>query len=85
MRVCELTGKRANMAYNVSHANNKTKKRQSPNIQVKRVFLQEEGRFIRLHISTRSIRTINQIGLRDFCKKNGVDYDALVKEKTKRG
>jgi len=85
MRVCELTGKRANIANNVSHAHNKSKKRQSPNIQVKRIFLPEEGRYIRLHLSTRAIRTINQVGLPAFCKKNKIDYAALVKDKTKRG
>ena len=85
MRVCELSGKRANMANSVSHANNKTKKRQSPNIQVKRVYLQEEERYIRLHLSTRTIRTINAVGLREYCKKNAINYEALVKAKTKRG
>lgn len=84
MRVCELTGKRANIANNVSHANNKTKKRQSPNIQGKRIFLPEEGRSIRLHLSTRAIRSINQVGLRAFCDKQGIDYAALVKAKSKR-
>ena len=85
MRVCELSGKRANIANNVSHAHNKTKKRQSPNIQVKRIFLPEEGRYIRLHLSTRTIRTINQVGLAAYCKKNKIDFNALVKDKTKRG
>jgi len=84
MRVCELTGKRANIGYNVSHANNKTKKRQNPNIQGKRIWLPELGRHIKLSLSTRAIRSINRLGLREFCKKLGVDYEALVREKTSR-
>ena len=85
MRVCELSGKRANIANNVSHANNKTKKRQSPNIQAKRIFIAEEGRYIRLHLSTRTIRTINQVGLPAYCRKNNINFATLVKNKTKRG
>ncbi|MFT7582702.1 MAG: large subunit ribosomal protein L28, partial [Myxococcota bacterium] len=46
MRQCELTGKKANIANNVSHAHNKTKKRQNPNIQTKRIFVPEKGRHI---------------------------------------
>ena len=81
MRVCELTGKRRNVANNVSHAHNKTKKIQNPNIQWKRVFIPTEGRSIRLRLSTRVIRTINKIGLEETCKKLGVNYDALVAAK----
>ena len=81
MRVCDLTGKRRNVANNVSHAHNKSKKIQLPNIQWKRVFLPEHGRSIRLRLSTRAIRTINRIGLQATCAKHGVDYDRLVEAK----
>jgi large subunit ribosomal protein L28 len=81
MRVCELTGKRRNVANNVSHAHNKTKKTQRPNIQRKRIFLPEEGRHIKLRLSTRAIRTINRIGLKDYCKKLKIDYAKLVASK----
>lgn len=83
MRVCELTGKRVNVAFNVSHANNKTKKRQNPNIQSKRVFLPEEGRYVRLSLSTRAIRSLNRMTLEDYCKKLGVDYAKLLKDHTR--
>ena len=81
MRVCELTGKRRNVANNVSHAHNKSKTRQHPNIQSKRIFLPEEGRFIKMRLSTSAIRTINRIGLKDYCKKLKVDYDKLIASK----
>lgn len=78
MRVCELTGKRRNAGNNVSHAHNKTKMVQQPNIQKKRIFLPEEGRYIKLSIATSAIRSINKMGLRAFCKRLGVDYQKLV-------
>ena len=84
MRVCELTGKRRNVANNVSHAHNKTKKVQNPNLQWKRVFLPEEGRHIRMRLSTRAIRNINRMGLKAYCRRLGVDYAALVAAKTNR-
>lgn len=81
MRVCELTGKRRNVANNVSHAHNKTKKIQNPNLQWKRIFIPEAGSSIRMRLSTRAIRSINRIGLEAYCGKLGVDYQALVASK----
>lgn len=48
---------------NVSHANNKTKRRFYPNLQVKRFFLAEENKWITLKVSASGIRTINKLGL----------------------
>lgn len=81
MRMCELTGKRRNVANNVSHAHNKTKKVQQPNLQWKRIFLPDRDRTIRMRLSTRAIRGINRMGLEAYCGKLGVDYEALVKSK----
>ena len=74
MRVCELTGKRRQVGYSVSHAHNKNKKIQQPNIHRKRIFLPEEKRWIKLTLSTRAIRTINKIGL----KRNGFDRETIT-------
>lgn len=57
---------------NVSHAHNKTRRRQNPNIQKKRLFVPELGRFVRLKISTHALRTINKIGLITFLRKEGL-------------
>ena len=84
MRVCELTGKRRNVANNVSHAHNKTKKVQHPNIQTKRIFVAEIGRSIKLKLSTRAIRGINRLGLKGYCERINVNYVALVKSHCKR-
>jgi large subunit ribosomal protein L28 len=62
-RVCEITGKRPQVGNNVSHANNKTKRRFFPNLQKKRFFIPEEDRWITLKVSTKAIKTINKIGI----------------------
>ena len=55
-RRCAFTGKSPLVGNNVSHAHNKTKKRQLPNIQSKRIFVAELGRYVRIHLSTRALR-----------------------------
>lgn len=72
-RVCQLTGKRPNVANKVSHSNIKTKKRQLPNLQVKRIWWEREQRFVRLRISTRAMRTLNKKGLEAFAAQAGID------------
>ncbi len=69
-RVCDLTGKRRLVGNNVSHANNRTKMTQKPNLQTKRVFDPETGQTIRLRLSTRAIRTLDKVGsLSKFIRK----------------
>jgi len=72
-RKCILTGKRPNVANKVSHSNIKTKKRQLPNLQSKRLWLEEEQRWVRLKISTRALRTINKKGLGRYAAEVGLD------------
>lgn len=79
MASCDLTGKKPNTANNVSHANNRTKRKQFPNIQKKRVWVPEAGKWVRLNLSTRAIRTISRIGLVAFARKQGVSLESLLK------
>jgi large subunit ribosomal protein L28 len=72
-RRCPLTGKRPNVANKVSHSNIKTKKRQLPNLQRKRLWLEDESRFVTLRLSTRALRTLNKKGLRAFAAEAGLD------------
>jgi len=72
-----LTGKRPNTANKVSHSNIKTKKRQLPNLQTRRLWLEEEGRWIRLKVSTRALRTLNKKGLAVFAAEAGLDVSKL--------
>ena len=68
-RVCQITGKKAKMGNNVSHANNKTKRKFNPNLQKKRFFIPEENRWVTLKVSAKAIRTINRDGITEVLKK----------------
>jgi large subunit ribosomal protein L28 len=61
-RRCELTGKTVQSGNNVSHANNKTKRRYIPNLQVTSLLSDVLGSSIRLRLSTNAIRTIEHNG-----------------------
>lgn len=60
---CPITGKGPLVGNNVSHANNKTKRRYLPNLQSKRFWLEDEKRFVRLRITTRGMRIIDKHGI----------------------
>lgn len=62
-RICEITGKRPKVGNNVSHANNKTKRRFYPNLQMKKFYLPEEDVWVMLKVSTAALRTINKKGI----------------------
>jgi large subunit ribosomal protein L28 len=72
-RVCQITGKRTQVGNNVSHANNKSKRKFYPNLQTKRFFYAEENRWITLKVSTTAIRTINKKGLSIVLKEAKAD------------
>lgn len=73
-RVCQVTGKRPMTGNNVSHANNKTKRRFLPNLQTRRFWVESENRWVRLRVSAKAIRTID---------KNGID--AVLADLRQRG
>lgn len=62
-RVCQVTGKRPLSGNNVSHANNKTKRRFCPNLQEHRFWLENEGRYVKLRVSAKGMRTIDKHGI----------------------
>lgn len=62
-RVCEVTGKRPMAGNNVSHANNRTRRRFIPNLQEHRFWLESENRYIKLRVSTKGMRTIDKHGI----------------------
>lgn len=61
-RRCELTGKKPLAGNLVSHSMRHTKRRQLPNLQVKRIWIAEENRFVRMKLSTRAIKAISLNG-----------------------
>jgi len=68
-RTCKITGKRPNVANHVSHAHNKTKRRQLPNIQDKRLWVDELGRFVTVRLSARALRTVSKKGLMPYLRE----------------
>jgi large subunit ribosomal protein L28 len=68
-RVCQITGKRPQVGNNVSHANNRTKRRFLPNLQKKRFYIPEEDRWVVLKVSTKAIKTINRNGISSVLKE----------------
>ena len=62
-RVCQVTGKAPMVGNNVSHSNNKTKRRFLPNLQSRRFWVESENRWVRLRVSTNALRTIDKLGI----------------------
>ena len=62
-RVCQVTGKAPITGHNVSHANNKTRRRFLPNLQRRKFWLESENRWIRLRLSHAALRTIDKNGI----------------------
>ena len=63
-RVCQVTGKRPMVGNNVSHANNKTRRRFLPNLHNHRFWVESENRFVRLRLSTSGMRLIDKQGIK---------------------
>jgi large subunit ribosomal protein L28 len=62
-KVCQVTGKRPQTGHNVSHANNKTKRRFMPNLHYRRLWLDSENRWVRLRLTTQGLRTLDKRGI----------------------
>ncbi len=62
-RVCQVTGKKPMVGNNVSHANNRTKRRFLPNLQSRRFWVESESRWVRLRVTNAALRTIDKNGI----------------------
>ena len=62
-RKCEVTGKKPMVGNNVSHANNKTKRRFLPNLQYRRFWVESENRWVRLRVTSAALRLIDKKGI----------------------
>ena len=62
-RRCAVTGKSILVGNNVSHANNKTKRRYLPNLQYRRLWVESENRFVKLRLTNAGLRTIDKLGI----------------------
>lgn len=68
-KVCQITGKKALVGNNVSHAMNKTKRRFEVNLIKKRFYLTDQEKWITLKLSTSALKTINRKGLSAVLKE----------------
>jgi large subunit ribosomal protein L28 len=73
-RVCQVTGKAPIVGNNVSHANNRTRRRFMPNLQERRFWVESEKRWVSLRLTNAGLRTID---------KNGID--AVLADMRRRG
>ncbi len=62
-RVCQVTGRGPMTGNNVSHANNKTRRRFNVNLQYRRLWSPELGRFVQLRLSNAGLRLIDKLGI----------------------
>ena len=68
-KVCDITGKRPRVGNNVSHANNKTKRKFYPNLHKKNFYVPEEDAWITLKVCSKALKTINKNGITAVLKK----------------
>jgi len=68
-KVCQVTGKRPVTGNNVSHANNKTKRRFLPNLHTHRFWVEDEGRWVKLRVSQKGMRIIDKKGIEPVLKE----------------
>ena len=62
-KVCQVTGKRPAVGNNVSHANNKTRRRFEPNLHYHRFWVESQKRFVKLRVSSKGMRIIDKVGI----------------------
>ena len=73
-RVCELTGKKAMVGNNVSHALNRTKRKFNANLMTKRFYIPEKDKWVTLKVSASALKNINKKGI-----------SAVIKEAREKG
>jgi len=77
-KVCKITNKRPLVGNNVSKSHRKTKRRQLPNLQAKKLYIPELKRSIKLKLSTTAIKTIDKNGLFVYLKKNNLKLADII-------
>ena len=77
-KVCKITNKRPLVGNNVSKSHRKTKRRQLPNLQSKKIYVPELKRSVKLKLSTSAIKTIDKNGLFAYLKKNNLKLADVI-------
>ena len=68
-RICQVTGKGPASGNNVSHANNRTRRRFLPNLHTHRIWVENENRYVKLRVSQKGLRIIDRDGIDVVLKK----------------
>ena len=77
-KFCVISGKRPLVGNNVSKSNVKTKRRQLQNLQMKKIFIPELNKTVRLKLSVSAIKTIDKIGLLSYLKKQQLKLSDIL-------
>ena len=62
-RICQVSGKKTRSGNNVSHANNKTRRKFIPNLHTHRNWVESQNRYVKLRLSKKGLRTIDKLGI----------------------
>ena len=76
-RRCQISGKHTSSGNTISHSHRKTRRKFKVNLITKRVYIEDENRWVRLRVSARMLKTLNKIGVKAAMKKYGQDLSAL--------
>ena len=76
-RICQVTGKKTRSGNNVSHANNRTRRKFLPNLHTHRIWIQSQNRYVKLRLSKKGLRNIDKLGI-EHVLNNIKQYGATV-------
>ena len=62
-KICQVTGKKTTSGNNVSHANNRTRRKFFPNLHTHRIWVESQNKFVKLRITKKGLRTIDKLGI----------------------
>ena len=77
-KFCSITGKRPLVGNNVSKSNIKTKRRQLPNLQTKRIYIPELNKTVKIKLSVSALKTIDKTGLLSYLKKQKLELSDII-------
>lgn len=76
-RKCDISGKRTQTGNTISHSHRKTKRKYKVNLFKKKVYIEDENRYVTLKISARMLKSLNKKGVKALMKKYGTDVSIL--------
>ena len=77
-KTCQITGKRPLVGNNVSKSNIKTKRRQFPNLQTRKIYVPELNRKVKIKLSVSALKSIDKFGFSEYLKKQNIELKDLI-------